>query len=63
MIVHWPNLQGGCINDSFWGGGGGIWGYAVILSVISETALCLVENIAVAFQLGRECCCLIRMNF
>ena len=23
MVVHWPNLPGGCINDSFWGGGGG----------------------------------------
>ena len=41
MVVHWPNLQGGCINDSFRGGGGGM-GYTVILSVISEAALCLV---------------------
>ena len=23
MVVHWPNLPGGCINDSFWGGGEG----------------------------------------
>ena len=42
MVVHWPNLQGGCINDSFRGGGGGGMGYTVILSVISEAALCLV---------------------
>ena len=65
MVVHWPNLPGGCINDSFWGGGeGGMLSYCrSFLRLPFNLPGRLGKIVAVAFQLGRKCCCLFRKNF
>ena len=52
MVVHWPNLPGGCMNDSSWGGGGG--GYGGMLSYCRSFL-----RLPFAWQVRKKCCCCI----
>ena len=51
MVVHWPNLPGGCINDSFWGGGGGDGG---MLSYCRSFL-----RLPFSWKVRKKCCCCI----